>query len=329
MNHNEFFKTLREGQLFPVYLFSGEEEYVKASALKQLEAAVIDPALREVNLTLLGPSAGAEEICAQCETVPCMGEKRLVIVEDSMFLTKSKSEEEERLLTYLESPADFTVLVFCAAAPDKRRKLFKALQKYTVDFAPLSSPELIRWIEKTFKSSGLSIERSDALFLTEYADSRPEALCSELEKLSCYVKEGQVKREDILAAVTPCKEYNIFKMTDAVTERDAQKALALLSGMLVQKEEPLYILGAVSRQYRQLLRFKLLQQEKAQKQEIIAALGIRDFVFARLQRTCEKLSEQKLKQAVDLCYEADEGLKTGKQLPAVALHRLILRLCAL
>ena len=118
-------------------------------------------------------------------------------------------------------------------------------------------------------------------------------------------------------------------MTDAVTERDAQKALALLSGMLVQKEEPLYILGAVSRQYRQLLRFKLLQQEKAQKQEIIAALGIRDFVFARLQRTCEKLSEQKLKQAVDLCYEADEGLKTGKQLPAVALHRLILRLCAL
>lgn len=331
MNHTEFFKTLRDGQLFPVYLFAGEEEYVKASALRQLEAAVIDPALREVNLTLLGAAATAEEICSQCETIPFMGEKRLVIVQNSTFLTKSegKSENEERLLAYLESPADFTVLVFCCTAPDKRRKLFKALQKYSVDFSPLSNAELVRWIEKTLKADGLSIEKNDAFFLTEYTDPRPEALCTELEKLSCYVKEGQVKSEDILAAVTPCKEYNMFKMTDAVIERDTQQALMLLSGMLMQKEEPIYILGAISRQYRQLLRLKLLQQEKAQKQEIIAALGIRDFVFTRLQRTCEKLSEQKLKQAVDLCYEADEGLKTGKQLPAVALHRLILKLCTL
>lgn len=43
MNHNEFFKALRDGQLLPVYLFAGEEEYVKDSALQQLEEAVIDP----------------------------------------------------------------------------------------------------------------------------------------------------------------------------------------------------------------------------------------------------------------------------------------------
>lgn len=187
MNHNEFFKALRDGQLLPVYLFAGEEEYVKDSALQQLEEAVIDPALREVNRSLLDASATAEEICSQCETIPFMGEKRLVIVQNSTFLTKSegKSENEERLLAYLESPADFTILVFCCTAPDKRRKLFKALQKYSVDFSPLSSAELIRWIEKTLKVRGLSIEKNDALFLTEYTDPRPEALYTELEKLSC------------------------------------------------------------------------------------------------------------------------------------------------
>lgn len=331
MNHNEFFKALRDGQLLPVYLFAGEEEYVKDSALQQLEEAVIDPALREVNRSLLDASATAEEICSQCETIPFMGEKRLVIVQNSTFLTKSegKSENEERLLAYLESPADFTILVFCCTAPDKRRKLFKALQKYSVDFSPLSSAELIRWIEKTLKVRGLSIEKNDALFLTEYTDPRPEALYTELEKLSCYVKEGQVKRDDILAAVTPSKEYNMFKMTDAIVERDTSRALTLLSGMLMQKEEPIYILGAISRQYRQLLHIKLLQQEKAQRQEILTTLGIRDFVLTRLQRTCEKRSEKELKQAVDLCYEADAGLKTGRQLPCVALHRLILKLCTL
>ena len=121
----------------------------------------------------------------------------------------------------------------------------------------------------------------------------------------------------------------MFKMTDAIVERDTSRALTLLSGMLMQKEEPIYILGAISRQYRQLLRIKLLQQEKAQRQEILTTLGIRDFVLTRLQRTCEKRSEKELKQAIDLCYEADAGLKTGKQLPCVALHRLILKLCTL
>ena len=331
MNHTAFFKSLKDGQLFPVYLFTGEEEYVKARALKQLESAVIDPALREVNLTFLDASATADEICAQCETIPFLAEKRLVIVQDSIFLTKSegKSENEERLLAYLENPADFTILVFCCSVLDKRRKLAKALQTYTVEFTPLSNAELIRWIEKTLKADGLSLEKDSAAFLIEYADPRPETLCSELEKLACYVKEGSVTKEDILACVTPCTEYNMFKMTDAMLEKNTQKALTLLSGMLMQKEEPIYILGAVSRQYRQLLRFKLLQQENASRQEIITALGIRDFVFSRLQQACQKRSEQTLKKAVDLCYEADEGLKTGKQFSSVALHQLIIRLCTL
>lgn len=329
MNHNEFFKTLKDGQLLPVYLFTGEEEYVKTSALKQLEAAVLDPALVEVNRTVLGPAATAEEICTQCETIPFLGQKRLVIVQESAFLANGKSENEERLLAYLESPAESAVLVFCSATPDKRKKTTKALLKNQVDFAPLSAPELTRWVEKTLKAKNIVIAKEDAVFLTEYADPRPESLCNELEKLACYVKEGTARREDILAAVTPCSDYNMFKMTDAILEHNEQKALALLSGMLMQQEEPLYILGAVSRQYRQLLRFKLMQEDKAPRQEILTALGIRDFVFPRLQRACEKRSEQSLKQALDLCFEADEGLKTGQQFPAVALHRLVLRLCAL
>ena len=329
MTHTEFFKNLKNGELAPVYLFTGEEHFVMQSAVNQLTEALVGD-LRDVNLSLLPCTAAGDEICAQCETIPFLADKRVVIVEESGFLTKAEPEGVERLLAYLENPADFTVLVFVCAQPEKRRKTYKALQNFPiVEFNPLSDAELSRWIDKTLRGKGLTIEPSALQFLVEYTDPRPEALINELEKLACFKPGGLITSKDITDVVIPCNDYNLYKMTDAVVAGDVNTALTLLSGMLSQREEPIFLLAAIARQYRQLLKCKLLLEKKTPKPEIISLLGIRDFVFSRLSASCQKMSEAQLKQAVDLCYMTDEGLKTGKAFDEAALHALILSLCRL
>lgn len=329
MTHTEFFKNLKNGELAPVYLFTGEERFVMQSALNQLTDALVGD-LKDVNLSLLPGTAAGDEICAQCETIPFLAEKRLVIVEDSGFLVKTEPAGVDRLLAYLENPAEFTVLVFVCAQPEKRRKLYKALQNYpVVEFNALSDTDLARWIEKTLRGKGLTIEPTALQFLVEYTDPRPESLIHELEKLACYKPGGRIMSQDVTAVVIPCNDYNLYKMTDAVVAGDTTTALTLLSGMLSQREEPIFLLAAIARQYRQLLKCKLLLEKKTPKAEIISLLGIRDFVYTRLCGSCQKLTEAQLKQAVDLCYETDEGLKSGKAFDEAALHALILSLCRL
>lgn len=331
MNHTEFFKTLKNGAISPVYFFVGQEQYVMKSALKQLEGIVISDDLRDVNLTVLSSGVTGDEICLACETFPFLSDKRMVILEECSFLSAAgKTDGEEKVLEYLKNPLETTVLVVLSANPDKRKKMYKALQNHTVvEFNALSDLELKRWIEKILKGFELSIEQEALQFLIEYADARPEALITELEKLASYKMTGIVTKQDILQVITPCSEYNIFKMIDAMLNKDAKTALMLLSGMLSNKEEPLYILGAISKQYRQVLRLKTLNEEKTPRSEIISLLGLRDFVYKRLEGICNKTTSKKLKMAIDLCYETDEGLKTGLKFDETALHTLVYKLAIL
>ncbi len=331
MKHNEFFKALKNGEISPVYFFVGEEQYVLKSALKQLENTVVGDELKEVNLTVLPANATGAEICTACETFPFLSEKRMVVLEESVFLaTQGKAEGEELFLEYLKNPSESTVLAVCASSPDKRKRVYKALVNHTVvEFDALSDTELQKWIEKILRSFNIGIEPSALKFLIEYADPRPEALITELEKLASYKKEGMVTQKDILTIITPANDYNIFKMIDAIVAGNVKTALELLSGLLMNKEEPIYILGAISKQYRQLLRIKTLLDEKAPRQEIIALLGLRDFIYKRLEAVCTKTTVKKLKNAVDLCFKTDEGLKTGLMFDEAALHTLVLQLATI
>ena len=329
MNHTEFFRSLRAGDIRPVYLFCGEERHVLASAVKQLIGATVPEETRALNLTRLPETATGAEICAQARTIPFMGEKRVVIVENSVFLTKS-GEDEDLLAEYLEYPTDTTVLLFICEKPDKRKRIFKALQNAAVvEFNPLSDSELTRWVEKTLHAHGRQIEPNALSFLLEYADPRPEALAHELDKLIDYRTEGAITRDDILALTTPCADYNVFKMTDALIAKNEKTALLLLSGLLAAREEPIFLLGAISRQYKQMLRLKYLKQEHADRAAMLKTLGVRDFVLTRLSAACDKMTMEQAEKAVELCLAADEGLKSGTAFDTVALQTLAVKLCRL
>lgn len=328
MKYSELFKQLKSGVIAPVYLFSGEEKYVMQSALNQLVSLTVDENLKELNLIKLPHNATGEEIVSACETVPFGGEKRGIIVDESDFLQKSSPEGEDRLIEYLESPQNSAVLIFVSPQADKRKKLYKLLQKHTlVEFDTLSDAELIAWCAKELKKRNLSSDREMVQFFCEYTEPRPETMINEIEKLVSYKgSDTDLTRDDIRAIVTPYAEYGIFRMTDALASGGIKTATEILDGLLMQKEDGFYILGAVAKQYRQLLRFKVMTDSGMQKAEILKSLGLREFVYGKYATLCKKYSEKSLRRAVELCALCDGGLKSGGKNPDTALYELAVSL---
>ena len=64
MNWNDFYQSIEDGRMAPVYLFTGPEQYVKAEALQRLRAALLPVGLEVLNETVL------EGVTAQRITVP-------------------------------------------------------------------------------------------------------------------------------------------------------------------------------------------------------------------------------------------------------------------
>lgn len=335
MTRNEFFRAVSKN-IDPVYLFYGQEDYIKNKAKERLIEAVCTPQPEEgVNFVRLdGKATAAEDILAQCLTPSFLGGRRMVIVEDYPALTasgKGNDDGLDQLVKYCENPSDSAVLVFIIKGEaDKRGKLFKALQKQTaIDFTPLTQSELQAWIKRELANYGKSISDADVLFITEYAETNLESLSRELDKLANFALGSTVTQEDIKNVLTLSRDYNIFKLSDHILAQNTAAALELCQQLLANREEPVYILNLIARQFRFALFIKELAAAKKADAEMEQLLGIRSFVLKPLKAYAARHTESQLKYAVDELIKTDMGIKTGKIKPEIGLTNVIIKLSKL
>ena len=147
MNHTEFFAALKQGNIGGCYLFEGEEEYTKRSALKALREKVAGGDFAAMNDSrLIDPAPDA--LIAAAETLPFMSDRRFIEVRDSAMLTAGKAKDYDEdtavkeLDGYLGQMPDTAVIVFFVhGKADGRKKLYQVLNKKAniVVFDPLIS----------------------------------------------------------------------------------------------------------------------------------------------------------------------------------------------
>lgn len=95
----DLIREIRQGDVAPVYLLTGEAEYLIEAALERMLAHLLPPEHRDFNLTILtGAEATVEEIASIAATYPMLADRRVLLVRDPLFL---KSNKQDSLLTLL------------------------------------------------------------------------------------------------------------------------------------------------------------------------------------------------------------------------------------
>lgn len=333
MDQWAFFDELKNGTVRNVYCFYGPEAFIRRSALESLRKKVLMPGLEGMNETILS-SPTAQQIVESCETLPMMSDYRLIVVQDCALLTAGKAKDEaqdsELLSAYLARVPQTTCLVFdVGAAIDKRKKLSKALLALpgAVSFDALDDAQLHRWILQTLRPMGKKMDRvtSEQLAFTSGRDLT--LLHGELSKLAAYAGEREIiTGEDIERVATHTAECTIFSMVDALSSGKVQSAFELLSVLLSMGEQRIGILAMITRHYRQMMHLCAMQRDRVAQAQIAKALGVPPFALTRLGKQIGRRSVESLREAVDLCVQADYDIKRGALREDAALERLMLLL---
>lgn len=333
MHWSEFYQAVRGGDIAPIYLFTGPEEFVKREALQALRDKLLPPGLEALNDVTL-ESATAQQITDAAQTMPMMCDRRIVTVRDwaPLLPGKSKSEESEAewMLKWLEHPVDSCALVFYMRTDmDGRKKLSGALKKKAavVQFDFLTDAELTKWCAGRLKPLGKKISARAVSTLTYMAGRELTRLSGELDKLAAYAGErAEITEDDIRAVVPPSLEYNVFELLSSLLAGDMKKAQETVNSLLQGGQNPMGILAMLTRQVRQLAHMKCAMDAGQPVQIVQDQLKMHPYAARQTARQCARLSADWLTDLYEACVQADFDVKSGRLRDRDAMDSIILRI---
>lgn len=342
MNYSEIMLQIKKGQIQPIYLLHGEETFL----IRQIENAVVNTVLlpeeRDMNLVILNNDPAPKDMANLIETVPFMGGKNVIVVRGTaLFKARKGSNEEgeplvesdEQLLNIFSSMPEYSCIIFSTTEKvDKRRKIFKAAEKNgaVVEVAPLKPNDIRGWLSTKLSEINKKMSPDALEHLMGAVSVMPQIslgfLDNELEKLALYSKGAVITLRDLSEVLSSIPEISVFAMIDALSQKQAAKALSLLNGQLATGDHPLRILALLARQVRLLWQAKELGAQGYDGRNAASALGVPPFVGEKMLRQSKNFSINTLKQGLLALAAADYEFKAGKA-DSVILEKLIIDMC--
>jgi len=317
MTLKEFKENLKSGNIGNLYLFYGEEGYLREYYLSELQKKVVGDMMPEFNLTVINRAFEFHELSDVVESYPAMNDRRLVIVRDFDVVSAGEAFSEKAEKLFSDMP-DYTVLVFVysnpEAKPDKRKKLYKVIEKFgnVVNFERASKTDLLSWISRRFMAADKEISVETADYLLYYSGERMELLIPEIEKISAYSKKKSITKSDIEAVASRNLSTVVFDATNAIAEKNYEKALSVISDLRAQNEEAIPTLGMIAWQLRRMYATKLILERGGSKSDVMKHFEMRsDYPARLLMSAASAIKKSELYRAIELCREADLKLKTG------------------
>lgn len=296
MNHTEFFSALKKGAILPVYLFHGDEEFVKESAYNTLIQTLV-PENRDFNVTLLDTDS-AREIMDACETLPFMGDRRVVVNRRSL-----KDNDGRALAEYLQNiPPDTVLLIYVRGKADAKTTIVKKIRDMggEVLFDPLSESEIIKWIGARAKKAGLSLSHEAARYFLQLVGTDMLNVSNEMQKLVGACTSGEIDRELISDIVTRNMEYKLFSMFQAFADGNMAEGFSELYTILGIKpeEEAMSVAGYILSCFKNMLAVCDLITANEPRTVIMKRLNMRDFALRGIEKNLRRFSREKLLYAI-------------------------------
>ena len=304
------------GEFAAAYFLTGEDEYLLHEA-KRLFGEVLDAGFKDMNFS---KTSDVGEAIETLYTFPVFDAHRVCVLEKDVL----SEDDTTKLKTYLDSPAAEAILV---ADVGEGAKLFKGKHIESVSCAPLSDEELRDFVREQFASPpAVSAETAAVEELITRTQGSLARIVGEVKKLKAYTPDG-VTRADVTQMVASDIEYQTYILSEAVANRDAQKALSVTDAILKSGIPERVLLSAIYERYRRMLHISL---NKGMSNEQLAKI----FGFKKpgqvyfLKKSADNYSQVRLKAIVDHLHSLQYEIVSGERSESSALYDAVLTLLA-
>lgn len=287
---------IRGGNLFPFYIFTGEEIELQNIYLKQMGNVIrVDRVV---------------DIYNKITSKLISGKFAVYVVRDDMDFIKS-----EKTWSSISSKIKNAVLVIQVTTPNKSKKFIKDLNDCVVEFNHMTTGQLITAITGQISGSQTVLKyfieacNNDLNTIYNYID-----IFHRLGYLS-------VTKELVDEYISTKEEVTVFQLADAVMRKDEQLTFRLLDQLLEDKNNVMGIIYAI---YAQLHKCVLVEGYRGEK-NISKVTGINSWICNNILRD-NRIQPAKLLTALRLVQKYDKGIKTGKYDGVVACYSLIVEI---
>ena len=314
---------MAKGKARPFYLLYGDEGYL----IEKAQGRIVDtllPQLRELNYTSYDAGqVQPSEVINASNTLPCMAQRRIVLVKGAHQYSKS---DLKSFSPYLQSPSPTTSLIFIAE--EMTAEFLREVKDGAFHLERPQQKEVIPWIRTLARELGKEITAEAAGYLQEAVGRDLQGIYHELSKASLYIgARARIELTDVEKVVSEVRVTTIFELTKAIGERDLKRALRALERIWESGEPPLKILGMIARQFRHLLMTKEVLARGGGTEGVKKELGISNPYYLReLTAQAKGFSQASLHRAIKSLWQADLKLKRSSLSRRLLLEGLIIEL---
>jgi DNA polymerase-3 subunit delta len=260
-----------------LYVIYGSDPLARQEAFGKLKAELDkDGSLVTNNATFVASQTTPQEVMAACDTVPFLGDCRLVVVEGLLQqggrvkkgrkrapARAAKAEVSEEaddgspwpaLADYIpRMPATTTLVLLDDDVPASNGLLMTIGPLGKVEHCvPPSERDLPGWVMQRAKKMSLKLDAPAGRVLAELIGPEPMSLASELEKLLAYSGGAIVREADVRELVSRAKEHKGWELADAVLDGQGAKAARVLNELLEDGQPAALLLATVAGRYRRI-----------------------------------------------------------------------------
>ncbi|MBO0930549.1 DNA polymerase III subunit delta [Fibrella aquatilis] len=276
-------KDIRNKRIAPVYLIHGDEPYYLDRIADELEKVVVPVAERGFNqFVLFGKDADVGAVLNYARRYPFMAERQLVLVKEAQQIGGIKDKSGQQLLEgYAMEPLASTVLAIFHNEPlDERKAWVKAFgsKGVLVNAKKMYDNKLVDWVGEYCRGRGTKISPKACQMLVDAIGNDLKRMAGEVDKMLLNLRvDEEISATTVERFVGISKEYNVFELQKAITQRDVLKANRIVDYFGQNaKDNPLVVILAQLFQY--FSKVLLVQASKDQSERGLApVLGVNPF----------------------------------------------------
>ena len=337
------------------YVLLGDEAFLQAMCRRGVLDALLPVEMREFSLHDLDLAETTFfDALDLAQTPSLMAPFQVLFLRNvkTLYGRGQKKDEFAALDDYFRRPNPGALLIFVAdhiALPQDLRRMDMTDKERAekiretlgdacgvVELQRVSEDDAIAWVERAAQAKGVSFTPDAARELVDAMGAEMLAIASEVEKLALYAgAEGkaQIELSDVEAMVSAAKQRSLYELTDAISQKNAPRALALLHGLLNASEggddAAIGHVFTLAKTYRQML---VLNENRVTDQRAIWGVlwpGFRPAPFAAealIAQARRYRDRSELRQGLRWIAKADVELRSSPPDKRLVLERLVLRL---
>lgn len=236
------------------------------------------------------------------------------VILDARYEKKSMDSSGKALLIeYLTTPNEHCLLLL--RSPQIPAKSLKWLSDHpnalVVQIQPLKDLGLKQWIERELTTRQIKFDPQVSTLIQDYTQGNMLATAQWIEKLALLINPGEsVTLSMIKEQLTDQSNFELYDLTEACLEANAEKALRLLQQARLKRTEPTLILWVLIQEIRLLIQLKHLLKQSIPIEKAASELKIWTSRVRLYGKANSRLKIESLYHLLEKCQQGDDLIKS-------------------